>query len=380
MFQTNKVWYKFVGVLLNLALVSMVCVACKGGPTGVATHTISVATSDNGTILPLGKLHVDEHANQDFAITPNSGYEVTDVKVDGSSIGPVSRYTFINVTGDHTISATFSKNTINDGIYIGIFSYKYRLIQFDEQSQTNVVGNWTAGSFRITATLKMGNADNGIVPATITHAICSDPAFGTGLSGVTVDGDALLPDDLPTTPMNSSHFGGINIKFPNGALIEVTESQGISVTSGGMIISNSLNPAVQDATYTVTYVPETTETPWSYNNAYPYLDLYMPGEDPTTHAACWEIAFTSWSLTKSALSTGSGELPSQDGSENASGNPQSRSSPTITETADASSTGGNHATSSSLIKPNVLLSNESTMQNRRKTNLIGLDHGVELYC
>src|SRR5207247_2526914 len=41
-------------------------------------------------------------------ITPAAHYHVADVLVDGSSVGAVTSYTFSNVTGDHTIAATFA--------------------------------------------------------------------------------------------------------------------------------------------------------------------------------------------------------------------------------------------------------------------------------
>ncbi len=50
--------------------------------------------------------------NQTFTITPNTGYRVVNVLVDGASVGAVTAYTFNNVTANHTISATFS-NTYN---------------------------------------------------------------------------------------------------------------------------------------------------------------------------------------------------------------------------------------------------------------------------
>jgi hypothetical protein len=45
--------------------------------------------------------------SQTFTITPNPGYDISDVKIDGVSQGPISSYTFTNVTSGHTISATF---------------------------------------------------------------------------------------------------------------------------------------------------------------------------------------------------------------------------------------------------------------------------------
>jgi hypothetical protein len=45
-----------------------------------------------------------------FTITPDVGYHIVDVLVDGSSVGAVPTYTFTNVTANHTISATFAIN------------------------------------------------------------------------------------------------------------------------------------------------------------------------------------------------------------------------------------------------------------------------------
>ena len=44
-------------------------------------------------------------------MTPNSGYHVSNVLVDGTSVGAVSTYTFTSVTANHTIAASFTINT-----------------------------------------------------------------------------------------------------------------------------------------------------------------------------------------------------------------------------------------------------------------------------
>src|SRR5439155_8367199 len=46
--------------------------------------------------------------NQTFAISPDACYHVADVLVDGVSVGAVNSYTFNNVTGPHTIAASFA--------------------------------------------------------------------------------------------------------------------------------------------------------------------------------------------------------------------------------------------------------------------------------
>ena len=73
------------------------------------THTITATAGNNGTITPSGEVSVTDGANQPFTITPNSGYRIADVKVDGESVGAVNIYTFTNVTANHTIEATFEK-------------------------------------------------------------------------------------------------------------------------------------------------------------------------------------------------------------------------------------------------------------------------------
>ena len=74
----------------------------------VPTYTITASAGSNGTISPNGAVSVTQGANQTFAITPNSGYQVLAVTVDGTNMGAVTTYTFSSVTAAHTISATFA--------------------------------------------------------------------------------------------------------------------------------------------------------------------------------------------------------------------------------------------------------------------------------
>jgi len=71
------------------------------------TYTITATAGPGGSIDPFGEVTVPHGGSQTFTITPNEGYRIADVLVDGSSVGPVSYYTFTNVTSDHTIHATF---------------------------------------------------------------------------------------------------------------------------------------------------------------------------------------------------------------------------------------------------------------------------------
>ena len=71
--------------------------------------TITATADEHGSISPSGTVTVKRDGSQPFTITPNSGYQIADVKVDGTSVGVVNSYTFENVTANHTIEATFEK-------------------------------------------------------------------------------------------------------------------------------------------------------------------------------------------------------------------------------------------------------------------------------
>jgi hypothetical protein len=74
----------------------------------ILTYTINASAGANGNISPSGNVNVNYGQNQTFTITPDTGFEIADVLVDGVSVGAVGSYTFSNVTANHTIEASFS--------------------------------------------------------------------------------------------------------------------------------------------------------------------------------------------------------------------------------------------------------------------------------
>jgi hypothetical protein len=72
------------------------------------SYTITASAGPNGAISPAGSVSVLSGAYKKFTFTPNAGYRVTDVLVDGASVGARTSYTFNSVTSDHTISASFT--------------------------------------------------------------------------------------------------------------------------------------------------------------------------------------------------------------------------------------------------------------------------------
>jgi chitinase len=78
--------------------------------SGVTTFTITASAGSGGSISPSGTVTVNQGASQSFTITPNSGFNVSSVTVDGTSQGAITTYTFSNVQANHTISATFASS------------------------------------------------------------------------------------------------------------------------------------------------------------------------------------------------------------------------------------------------------------------------------
>ncbi|MGJ8591239.1 MAG: T9SS sorting signal type C domain-containing protein [Aquaticitalea sp.] len=71
------------------------------------TYNITASAGINGTISPNGSTSVNCGSNQTYNFTPESGYIVDDVLVDGVSVGSPSSYTFNSINAPHTVSVTF---------------------------------------------------------------------------------------------------------------------------------------------------------------------------------------------------------------------------------------------------------------------------------
>ena len=93
-----------------------------GGGWYYTYHTIKATAGANGSISPFGWTSIREGWDQTFTITPDKGYAVAKVLVDGKSVGAVTSYTFKNVTKDHTIEAVFMKSNGNPqtGVFVDV--------------------------------------------------------------------------------------------------------------------------------------------------------------------------------------------------------------------------------------------------------------------
>lgn len=98
-----------------------------GGGSGYSYYTIKATAGTDGSISPSGDVSVREGRDQTFAITPDKGYAVANVKIDGKSIGAVKSYTFENVRRTHTIEVIFMKanGTPQTGVFVDVATGSY---------------------------------------------------------------------------------------------------------------------------------------------------------------------------------------------------------------------------------------------------------------
>lgn len=80
-----------------------------GGSSTVSSYTIKASAGNGGIISPSGNVSVKRGDDQTFSINPINGYRISDVIVDGKSVGAVSTYTFDSVKANHTIQVKFVK-------------------------------------------------------------------------------------------------------------------------------------------------------------------------------------------------------------------------------------------------------------------------------
>ena len=82
-------------------------VSQAGTDPSSSPHTISATAGRGGTISPSGDLTVFHSTDLTFAVTPQEGYRIAEVVVDGVGEGAVTEYTFESIAADHAIHAVF---------------------------------------------------------------------------------------------------------------------------------------------------------------------------------------------------------------------------------------------------------------------------------
>ena len=115
-------------------------------------YTITASTEVGGGISPIGNIQVKYDSSQAFSITPNTGYVIDSVIVNGINVGKINSYTFNNVKGDSNIRVTFKLKTF---------------------SITATAGNGGSISPQATTTVNYGSSQRYIITANAGYIIDS---------------------------------------------------------------------------------------------------------------------------------------------------------------------------------------------------------------
>ena len=184
----------------------------------VRTYTLTASAGTGGTISPSGIITVNHGANQTYTITPNTGYSVATVTVDGVSQGAITSFTFNNVTANHTISATF-----------------------------------TANSYTISASAGAGGTISPSGNVTVSHGsnqtFTISPTSGYAISSVLVDG-------VSQGAVSSYTFSNVTANHSiNASFSQITYTINASATAGGTISPSGSVTVAQGANQVFTITP-----------------------------------------------------------------------------------------------------------------------------
>ncbi len=156
--------------------------------SSVPSFAITSEAGPGGSISPSGSTTVFKGADKEYTIKADKGYLISDVLIDGKSVGAVASYTFTNVNSAHTIKAVFAKveglpyyaDGRGGNIFIGFaaniggemkyIAPKNKAILFKENPKTfkDISGHWAKAyiDFVTERELFLGTVNNAFSPDT----------------------------------------------------------------------------------------------------------------------------------------------------------------------------------------------------------------------
>ncbi len=179
---------------------------------------ITSESNGRGTISPPGKVAVDTYSSQTFFITPEHGYHISNILIDGITIGKSSSYTFTSIDNNHIISAYFEQ---------------------DDNSTFNITANaGEHGYLNPTGLIK--------VNANASQTILISAATGYHIDDVFVDGISVgVVQAYTFTDINADH--SISATFAEGTPVKSTgyssgeENSSIQNEPGTMSLTPYIN-------------------------------------------------------------------------------------------------------------------------------------------
>ncbi len=201
-----------------------------------SAFTITASAGTGGSISPSGALSVSSGTGKTFAITPNAGYRVADVLVDGASVGAVATYSFSSVSANHTIAASFAANPTSFTLTAsagtgGSISPSGPVSVSKGTSKTFTVTPHTG--YRLTGLLVDGSS---ATPVTTYSATIVTADTGYRVTGLVVD-------DLSATPVSTYTFNHVTANHTIAASFAPHISTGPKTITASAGTGGSISPS-----------------------------------------------------------------------------------------------------------------------------------------
>ena len=205
----------------------------------IQSLTVTASSGSNGTISPMGSTILCSGSHQTYTITPDSGFQVADVIVDGVSVGMVRTYTFTNLTSNHTISATFSPlptYSLTISVGTGVTGSPATTTSYFQGSVVNYSYALQAGYQNLVVTLD-GNpvAASGSLTMNGAHTLTAMATFPLTVS---------LSNGVTGTPSSTTSYGqGTVVNYSYGLQVGyeslAVTLDGSPVTASGSVAMNA---------------------------------------------------------------------------------------------------------------------------------------------
>jgi len=118
--------------------------------TSDPVYTITASAEVGGSISPTRVVYVEEGGSRTFTMTPERGFRIKELEIDGNIVEPVTTYTFENVTENHAITVRFVENVLKLAIT--------RKQCFDLDGVTEIAcGSPASNGVIVNATVQVGN-------------------------------------------------------------------------------------------------------------------------------------------------------------------------------------------------------------------------------
>lgn len=242
----------------------------------ITSYIITPTTGAGGSISPSTPVTVNYGANSTFTITPNPGYHVAGVLVDGTSVDAETSYTFNNVVGNHTIVASFAINTYpQDWFYSGTLNmtttsvYKVEGLELTRKSTISIPFN----------ELRMVRMPDTDIFVGTCETTCS----------ITEDWSVILPPPLPGHSGTISPTSGHLSENCGGVVFAVCQNERLSFAS---IFTGGDNTPIE---WQVTAIDSTIDPPKVDKST-----LYVPRPYDTLYALL-DVAFGVQDMSKLSM-------------------------------------------------------------------------------